>query len=49
MIEHNYFDDFIRNFMVFIEPGAQTVENFKIPEMSKNFKFFRNIAECTIS
>jgi hypothetical protein len=39
------FDDLIRNFMVFIEPEAQSRKNSGILEMSKNFQFFCNIAE----
>jgi hypothetical protein len=39
------FDDLIRNFMVLNEPEAQSYNNSRILEMSKNFEFFCNIAE----
>jgi hypothetical protein len=45
MPEHFCFDDLIRNFMVFIEPEAQSRKNSGILEMSKNFQFFCDIAE----
>jgi hypothetical protein len=37
MPENFCFDDLIRNFMVFIEPEAQSRENSRILEMSNNF------------
>jgi hypothetical protein len=40
-----FFGELIRNFMIFIEPGAQSQKNSRIPEMSKNFQFFWNIAD----
>jgi hypothetical protein len=43
------FDDLIRNFMVVIEPKAQSHNNFRILEMSKIFQFFCNIAELRYS
>ena len=39
------FDDFFRNFIVFIQPETQSRKNSGILEMSKNFQFFCNIAE----
>ena len=45
MPENFCFDDLIRNVMVFIEPEAQSNENSRILEMTKNFQFFCDIAE----
>jgi hypothetical protein len=45
MPENFYYDDFIINFMIFIEPEAQSHKNSRILEMFKNFQFFCDIAE----
>jgi hypothetical protein len=45
MPENFCFDDLIRNFMVFIEPEAQSYKNSRNLKMFKNFQFFCDIAE----
>ena len=43
MLESFCFDDIIKNFMIFIEPEAQSHKNARILEISKNFQFFCDI------
>jgi hypothetical protein len=45
MPENIFFDEPIRNFMIYIKHGAQSHKNSRIPEMSKNFQFFWNIGD----
>ena len=45
MLESFCFDDIIKNFMIFIEPEAQSHKNARILEISKNFQFFCDIVE----
>ena len=45
MPENFCFVDLIRNFMIFIEPEAQSHKNSRTLAMSRNFKFFCDIAK----